>query len=65
MGQLARQSLGDDVDGELIKPGRLSKLGNELGVDGLALSDVIGGVAGHDGKTVLGKDLGKLCDQGD
>lgn len=60
-----RRSSEDDVLGEFVELVGLVELGDELGVDGLALADVVSGVAVDVDQSVLGEDLGQLGDQRD
>lgn len=60
-----RRSSEDDVLGKFVKLAGFVELGDELGVDGLALADVLGGVVVDVDQSVLGEDLGQLGNQRD
>lgn len=60
-----RRSSEDDVLGEFVELAGFAELGNELGVDGLALADVLSGVVVDVDQSVLGEDLGQLGDERD
>lgn len=60
-----RRSSEDDVLGEFVELVGFVELGDELGVDGLALTDVLSGVAVDVDQSVLGEDLGQLGNQRD